>query len=88
MLWNGQGTSYSGWCGGKSMSNKENLRWRLANLQNEIRPPYLRPENEQVLLPGWANVYINDAIREVWRSAFDEILEILDDTQEGVGSDQ
>jgi len=29
------------------MSNRDNLRWRLACAQHEIRPPYLREKREQ-----------------------------------------
>jgi hypothetical protein len=60
--------------------SKDNLRWRLACVMYEIRPPYLREENERVLLPG-SNTYINDALREVWHSAFRDVLDILDEIE-------
>jgi len=64
------------------MSNRDNLRWRLACAQHEIRPPYLREENERALLPPWGGTYINDALREVWHAAFREVLDILDEMRE------
>lgn len=63
------------------MSNRDNLRWRLACAMYEIRPPYLREENEREPLPGGSGTYINDAIREVWHAAFRDALDILDEIE-------
>mgnify|MGYP001820244588 CR=1 FL=1 len=66
------------------MSNRDNLRWRLTCSQYEIRPPYVREENERVPLPGSGtciDTYINDALREVWQAAFREVLDILDEIE-------
>lgn len=44
-------------------------------------PPFIWPENETETFPGLQTIPLNDAIREVWRSARDQMIDLIEESR-------